>query len=326
MRKRFLLALLLTVVTGGASAQTLALLSGEKSRAPVATSERHAWQIPKSAAVAYSGPCDVTPAAIHWWGLRAYCAANIGTTILKVRRASDSATQELVAMPDGSLDVATATTFCAATTCHVESTIGLVDQTGNLCDGVACDLLQATAGLQPQLILGCTGLGASLPCIRFVAASGTCLVTANTSGTSYTQPLTYSTVVKMTFTVSSTSIVNNGTITVNPSLRIGTGAGLVRVNAGANLAQSHADQTWASWQARFDGTSTVTRMNAAEVTGNAGTNGILDSARFAMGNSTACPAGAASTADITEWGVYIFGFDATQRANMETNQRNYWGF
>jgi len=123
-----------------------------------------------TAAVAYSGPGDVV-SFTGWWGLRAYNAAYAtgSNNAIKIRRASDSTTSNIVILASGALDVATATTFCASTTCFVAEAY---DQTGG-----GAHMLQATAGNQPQLIFNCIG---SLPCMSFNGSSQFLLATLAT--------------------------------------------------------------------------------------------------------------------------------------------------
>ena len=327
--RRLLLALLLTAIAGSVSAQTLALLPGEKTRQPVVIGEQHAWQIPKRVAADTCTPdCpeDVFPGVEHFWSLRAFNTSWFGQTILTVRRASDSTTANIVALAasGGSLDVATAATFCAATTCFATF---VADQKGAVhCDTATtvCNWASPTTGQEPQLIFNCNG---AMPCLRGTMAAISCLRSTE-DATIHAQPLTYSNVVKMTWNgTTNLAVMGSGTITSNPSLRVGTSSGTVRVNAGTNLTQSHTDATWASWQAVFNGVSSVSRMNSAEVTGNAGANAAGSGGRWFMNGNAAC-SGATSSADMDwmETSQLNVGADATQRAAIETNQRAWAGF
>lgn len=63
---------------------------------------------------AYAGPGDIVSGATAWYGLRAYSAAVAATGTQKavnVRRASDNATQDILILTGGALDIASANTF-----------------------------------------------------------------------------------------------------------------------------------------------------------------------------------------------------------------------
>jgi hypothetical protein len=59
----------------------------------------------------YVGPGDIV-SFTAWWGFRAYSAARAGTKAIRIVRASDSAQSDINSLANGSLDAATATTFC----------------------------------------------------------------------------------------------------------------------------------------------------------------------------------------------------------------------
>lgn len=111
----------------------------------------------------YVGPGDLVSGATAWYGLRAYKAsyATGSNPAITIRRASDSTTATINILATGNLDVATATAFCASTTCFVTQAF---DQTGN-----GNNATQATAANQPQLSFSCAG---SLPCMAFNGAQG----------------------------------------------------------------------------------------------------------------------------------------------------------
>ena len=279
----------------------------------------HAWQIRKAAS-SYISPDSVVSGAGHWWGLRAWSAANIGQPIINIRRASDSTTTDIVALADGSLDVATAGTFCAATTCFA---VTVYDQVTNTdCTGsLPCHITQATTSRQPALVFNCIG---TLPCLRGTNAASTCLGSA-ADGTAHAQPLTYSTVVAPTWASNRSVMVNTSAVDAgNPTLRTSTVANNLRISAGVAFTQAYTSAAWTSWQALFNGVSSISRQNGAETAAsNAGANGTGGGGWSIFANN-ACAA--ASDMDWTESGMWGSGFDATERANMETNQRNYWGF
>lgn len=278
-----------------------------------------AWQIPKSTAT-YEGPDSVVSGAGHWWGLRAYSATNIGQPIINIRRASDSTTTDINAIAGGHLDVATAGTFCAATTCFAVTVYDQITNT-DCTSSLPCHVTQATTTRQPELIFNCIG---ALPCLRGTNAATSCL-NSTTDSTIHSQPLTYSVVVKPTW-ISNTRIMVQGTSSDagNPTLRTSTVADTLRISAGTAFTQAYTNNTWISWQVLFNDTSSISRVNSSETApSNANNNGTTGSG-WVIGSANACSTSA--TMDWTESGFWPLGFDATQRANMETNQRTYWGF
>lgn len=122
----------------------------------------HAWLIGKPVA-SYTGPGDYA-SFTFWYGLRAYSAAVAATGTQKsinIKRDSDSSTTDVLILTDGTLDVASASTFCAATTCRVEK---IYDQVaGNACGGASCDVIVGGHVTHPTLVFNCNG---SLPCVE----------------------------------------------------------------------------------------------------------------------------------------------------------------
>lgn len=132
------------------------------------TAPAQAWLIGRPVAAGYTGPGDYANFTA-WWGLRAYDAAKAAAEVnaLDLRRVSDNATCTVKVATDGTLDL-TVGTVCNGGTQTVTAWIGastarvskIYDQVaGNACGGASCDLVQATAGNQPQLVL--TGGGGS---------------------------------------------------------------------------------------------------------------------------------------------------------------------
>jgi hypothetical protein len=78
----------------------------------------------------YVGIEDVYGVALGCWSLRACSASNADahSKAIRLTRASDSTTQDIAVLSSGDLDVSTANTFCAATTCTVTT---WYDQSGS---------------------------------------------------------------------------------------------------------------------------------------------------------------------------------------------------
>src|SRR6185437_11999194 len=163
----------------------------------------------------YSGPGDLVSGALAWWGLRGYSSSYHGKAI-NIIRASDSSSTDIDILASGALDVATASTFCASTTCVVDE---LYDQTG---DGF--NLLQSDGRFQPSLAFNCIG---SLPCLSFAptgGSGGNPQFITSVATTSQSKPITYSVVAERTGDVTS----------VGPILFDQNGAGWLQFNNVAN--------------------------------------------------------------------------------------------
>src|SRR5678816_1891867 len=116
--------------------------------------------------MSYTGPGDIVASAKSFWGLRAYTNASIGGNCIDVKRASDNTTNTFVTVAGGLVDVASITTFLAATTGTVTKAY---DQTGNgfhlITDGVhalpimglsvlgAMPAMQSGGGFQRSLVV-----------------------------------------------------------------------------------------------------------------------------------------------------------------------------
>jgi hypothetical protein len=268
--------------------------------------------------IGYTGPGDVQTGASGWWGLRGYSRAYSlpGTNkAVKIRRTSDNETCDLLIAPSGRLgntancsgsdNGETDVTFCASTTCFVNT---LYDQSGN-----SHDATQSTTADQPQYTPNCIG---TLPCMQF---NGSAYFLAITLGSAVSQPLTVSTVVNRTggtsnfgqvFSAASGGAIaaefNNTTNT--PRLYPGT----TGANAAANDNAYHSIQYFISGSSSsffIDGTSTS--ASSAAGTGTTTTSP----------NIGADGAGDYLTGNITEVALYA---SAIANAAMCHNQ-TYWG-
>lgn len=155
---RFLAALLLALVsTPALAADTGMLLAG----------------VSRPSASAYTGPGDIVSGATAWYGLRAYSAAVAATGTQKavnVRRASDNATQDILILTNGNLDVASYNTFVgtdATASCTIAGT------------SMACTGASATIHVNDPV----TGVGITNPC-TVTATNGSTTATASIAGTS----------------------------------------------------------------------------------------------------------------------------------------------
>lgn len=136
---------------------------------------------------AYTGPGDIAT-YVFWWGLRAYNAAYAtgSNNALRIIRASDSTTLNVVIKTDFTIDSSSAATFCASTTCLLDQ---FYDQTGNGHTGV----LNVAGGKAAVQFSGCPG---SAPmCI----SAGPSITTGYSyTGSAINQPYTLVTVAQRT--------------------------------------------------------------------------------------------------------------------------------
>lgn len=261
-----------------------------------------------SGAAGFSGPGDVQSGALAWYSAsRCYSAAYANGTnkAVKFRRASDSATMDIVCLTSGFVDSVSAATFCNATSCFINT---LYDQSGN-----SLDCSQATAGLQMPFafsVVGTIGMANPSRSVGEFCSNGT--------GITQAQPFVFSYVAKRTGDTSLRSIVvcsgvvqagfNNSADTVYV---YANGSGLPSVSAVDNAF--HAVQNVfnnASSDIYVDGGANVSDIGT--------TNGL--SGQFAIGGDT-CGSNSA-TGYIAEVGVWAGAWNSTQKGNMNSNQHS----
>lgn len=255
----------------------------------------------------YVGPEDVAGAATFWGGLRCSKAANASAAqAIRIRRASDDAETDIGLTADCALDVTTAGTHCASTTCFVTT---LYDQSGN-----SRNFTQSTAANQPQLIFSCKG---SLPCMRF---DGTSDLMTRTSW-AVANPSTVVTEVKRRSDPGLSVVMgNNG----GSSWFAGLFTNTAYVFAGSGsptLSPAATENNWHRIQYLFNGSSSGGKINGNTSTAvNPGTQAFAASATASIG---AAPApGSYCPCDIGEVGLW--SGDATS-AGMDSNLSGYWG-
>ena len=251
---------------------------------------------------AYTGPGDVVSGAAFWGGLRAYSTATIGDNAIRIRRSSDNTEADVITLADGSLDVASVSTFIGGGNAFVHT---IYDQSGNSRDSVA-----ASNAAQPQLIL--SGLG-SLPVMRFTYNAHSL---QSAGSVTRAQPLTHSAVAKRTSdTGSYHGILSNGTHGTGFS----NGANAFLMFAGSLPTAVAADNTMHTFQAAFDGTSSVAYVDGGSTSMSPGTTALTGV------YSVGAISGSGFGGDMCEVGEWLSKFDATQAGNMDANQAAYWG-
>lgn len=291
----------------------LALLAGllSASAYPLVPSNPGAADTPTST---YVGPGDIKTLT-YFWGLQGATQASAlaGQRAVNIRRASDNTTADITILSTGNLDVATAATFCTATTCFVKTLYEQISHAGT------CDLAQASNAQQPQLIFSFSG---SLPAMKFTATNTTFLgVVCGSSN----QPISAFTVAQITDTTATNRSVwsscctssgvffggNNGAATTFASSG-------VLLNQAASLAASHF------FAQVFNTTSSINSVDNANATGNAGTNIIAAGNEQQIGNNITGTA--LLNGYVMNLGLALnVAWNSTDIGLLHTNQAAYWG-
>lgn len=266
----------------------------------------------------YIGPGSVQ-AYTAFWSLRAYnntkCTGSIPA--LRLRRASDSTEQDVNILTSCELDIASATTFCAATTCFART---VYDQTsGNACTSATCDIQWATAANQPTFVFNCIG---TRPCLQTnTAAQG------NTS-TNFTPSTGVASLHVVSAWVSGGTNANavaiNGGAASNRILALFNDARMFQVNGGTSgTLPAPTGGTPTSFNIGvgvIDGANSVANRNGLEATGTVTGNTTAGIAIFARGATT-------SVYRYLEGGfVDAVVLSPSQRQSLVTQARGYWGF
>jgi hypothetical protein len=265
---------------------------------------------------AYVGLGDISSGAKAFYGLRGYNAAYAtgSNKAINIRRASDSTTSDILILSSGALDVATATTFCAATTCFITK---FYDQSGALnCSGAACDAAQATTTKQPQLIFNC--INTSLPCARFVGASVQNLTTP--SFTAIAQPVTIGFAAKRT-TVSGALETVVGLFTDGLQVGFDFSANNVFIYAGsAQPTAAATDNAFHNVFAVANSAASVLNVDGASTTVSPGV--LSPGGATVIGDTNS--GGHPLTADVLEIVAYPSALSGGAMTNLCHNQFTYW--
>jgi hypothetical protein len=263
----------------------------------------------------YVGPGDLVASASMWWGLRGYSAAYAApgnNPAMDVLRASDSTTITINVLANGNLDVATLTTFLAATTGTCSK---LYDQTGN-----GNHVVQPTAANQPAVVLNALG---ALPCLNFSNSSAT--MSASGNFTPATGVVSLSTVANRTTGTAAFVFAgeNAGGAAAGNRIIANAAANVWRIVGGTSgfvARTSVADGSWHAGNGVITGTSSVLNVDGTEATNTA--TGSTTTAAPLVGLTQGTV-----TAEMTEGGAWDnVAFTGTQRTALNSNQHAYWGF
>ncbi len=238
---------------------------------------------PASAPPSYTGPGDVITGAKFWHGVRAYTAAiaAAGTQpIFDLRRASDNATCTAIIATNGTVDL-TVGTPCNGNTQTVTAWIGAssafvskwYDQSGN-----GINVVQATSGAQPQLLLSGCGVN-SKPCLQFSSSQFLGVSVGSTTAQPYTFVTEAERVSNFTTQMnyfdfeSGTQALYFPTSTNSVRLFVGSDSGDVTASNGV-LHEINAVVNGASSTVNVDGTSTGVTVGSDAAGANINVGGV----------------------------------------------------
>jgi len=250
---------------------------------------------------------DSTGTITRAYGFRRLLTSYSTNKLIRLVRASDSTQSDIGFLAGGALDVATATTFCAATTCKV---VTMYDQSGN-----AGDWTQGTDANRPAYTANCLGTS---PCATFTAGSQTLVAAANVT------PATG---------VASFSVVANRSVGTGACAWLRENAGNNRLGARAATANqltltggssgtvnaAATDAAWHAIQAVLNGTSSVVGVDGTETTGTATGNTTAGVPGVVGAGSTTC-----NLVEAVVWDNV--SLSAGVRGILNANQHAWWGF
>jgi hypothetical protein len=261
--------------------------------------------MPKAVA-GFQGVGDVVSGAREYWGLRAYSAAVAAGTpiVIGLRRDSDNTVQAFSCLANGDLDVASIATFKGGANLFVTQLYGQV---------FGLHIFQSTPANQPGFTLA--GLG-SKPVMTFNHATNQSL-TGSISSTS--EPFTINVVANETTQGAQSSLVSD-----NIAMALGyenSGANTVFIVGGSVFSAACSSSTWHAVTGVWNTTSSVIAVDATQTSGTSGT--ALTIAGISVGGFGGTQG---FTGSVTELGIWVVAFNATQLTNMSANQHAYWGF
>ncbi len=241
------------------------------------------------------------------YGFRRLLTSYATNKLIRLVRASDSTQSDIGFTATGALDVATATTFCNATTCKV---VTMYDQSGNTGDAT-----QATDGNRPPYTVNCFGTN---PCARFTSASIVLQAAANV--TPATGVVSFEVVANRSAGTGGCGLMrengtNNRFLSTNASTIWQVVGG---TSGGASV--SAPDAAWHSGSGVINGANSIVTVD--------GVNGLVNTA---TGNTTAGLPGIAGVASTTCDVVTSVVWDNVAlasglRAMLNSNDHAWWMF
>lgn len=304
MRYRLLATVSVAVlVIAGALPEALAYL---KAGPPMAGPGHHRLKTTNGAP-----PLDGLASAAVAYSFRKLKTTYSGPGI-RLRRASDNAEQDISFLGHipglgAPLDVATAMSYCASTSCFVAKWYNQ--------SGVAGRDALRLLSQQPTLVFGCAPNGS--PCIRATPAGQ--LLGTDVPHVAPVMPTTFGTVANRS--TGSGQCYWPVQYTANNSVSGGAvGQWVLTGGAGGTITAAAADTVWHAAVGVLAGASSVLRIDAAETAGTA-TGSTTADAFIPIWSATAtdCDVG-----EVIVWSGYAL--TPAERAALTANQKSHWGF
>lgn len=278
-----------------------------------------------AASAAYAGPGDVYGAAIAWWGLRAFSAADKGNRLINICDPSNVTCADWSSSATtGKLIVGTnplnGTDCTVSTSCQIAT---MYDRSGSTnCTGTtACDVKQSTAANRPTF-----NWNSGSP---FLVCSGTQALTTFSAASIITQAVPHS--VSWVAMRTSGAALAAAFATGNRRVAVGytASANTLDMFAGGDAGYSGTDNAYHASQNVFatvgtNSTFFIDGTGPTTVGTSSGTASITTGDFFNICNDdgNAVPL----TGRIREGGYWAGAFSSGNQATVNTQQHSVWGF
>ena len=270
-----------------------------------------------SATPSFTSVLDGLPAAAAAFSVRRLASSYTGP-LLRVRRSSDNAQQDIGTTVGGTLDTTTLASFCSSTSCFVSV---WYDQSGN-----GQDAVQSVAATQPRIVnAGALEMEGGRPALRY-AAAGLLLVAAPIPG--QTTQVTIDAVARSTDTTVNRHILGDRSTVGGRIIRAVSGGGSY---LGSNINVANVTMPGATAQQRivimFAGTSGLSGSLDGTVSfGSVTSNFFSASTAFWIGGGGPTQS---TTGDwigtISEVAMFNLTLSTSERQTLERNQGAYYG-
>jgi hypothetical protein len=268
-----------------------------------------------TATPAFTGVLDSLPAAAAAFSLRRLAGAYPGP-LIRVRRSADNAQQDIGATVGGTLDAASLTGFCGASSCFTSI---WYDQSGN-----GQDAVQATQSNQPRIVdAGTVETDGGRPALRYTAAGPFLEFPAMPSQTNLA---TLNAVARVADAAAARHVMGNRSAAGGRIIRAVSGGGsylLSNINAGTvSLAGSTLQQRIVTMVS-----SPLQLLGALDgITTTNGANFIASSAVFHIGRGGPVQSPSGDwIGTISEAAVFNYSMSTADRLTLERNQGAYFG-
>lgn len=266
----------------------------------------------KGGSSGYSGPGDIVSGAVAWWGLRAYNSAYAASTgkMISACLPLDATCSDILSDTSGNLNTGLLTILGCNNSTAICTIKTWYDQTGN-----GHDLTQATIANRATLTL--SGLG-SLPISVFNGTSDSYTDVGTTPLGN--NPFTYAGVGQSANHTG--RFMRHGGTQVPTVSSSGSGNWAAFSSLGS-ITTAATDGSFHAFVAVFNAASSVFRIDTTENTASV-TSFNPGTAAFVMGFNTVNTWWQGNIQEAGAWTAVAF--NSTQRANMTSNAKAYWGF